>query len=133
MSATANKIKALLGLAVSRAPTPPPISQLSFRIYPADTPTPPVDCSKKIDVNSITSADRKIGKAMQRAKKNSERAQMMSSASTPPSSTPPRHSSRWTASQLLKVFDYGLEFREKPKWSDVVEGRSADSSQQAWR
>jgi hypothetical protein len=128
VSAIANKIKALLGLAVSRAPTPPPISQLSFRIYPADTPTPPVDCSKKIDVNSITSADRKIGKAFQRAKKNSERAQMMSSASTPP-----RHPSRWTASQLLKVFDYGLEFREKPKWSDVVEGRSADSSQQAWR
>jgi len=127
MWAIANKIKALLGLAVSRTPIPPPISQLSFRIQSADTSTPLVDSSKKIDFNPTVSIDRKIRKATQRAKRNFDRAQLMSSAASPHIQP-----SKWTTSQLLQLFDHGSNCQKDSDWSGVVEGKSANASKQTW-
>jgi hypothetical protein len=84
LSGIVKKIKSLFGLGVSRGPTPPPVSQLSFKIYPVDTSTPPADGSN-VGTQTIASDETKTRKALrlQRVKRKSESASVMSSTSSP--------------------------------------------------
>jgi len=128
MSGIVKMIKALLGFGGSRAPTRPPISQLSFKNYSAESSIPHVASSKKIDINHIASADRKLHyEAVQRAKRRAEREKMMSSAMFSTMGRP-----KWTASQLLQLFDHGPSCQKETDWSGVVAGRSAYASKRAW-